>query len=179
MIDENSIKNFFEKIEKLENLIKDNDVIFLLTDSRESRWFPTLLAKNNGKICITAAIGFDTFVVMRHGINKNQYRNKFNKRDYIDNIEKALEENEIHSNIGCYFCNDIVSPVDTSMNRTLDQQCTISRPGISGICSGFASELGISLIQKGSGMDDEIPEIIRGNIRDFNFLKLKLDVSKK
>ena len=81
--------------------------------------------------------------------------------------------------MGCYFCNDIVSPVDTSMSRTLDQQCTISRPGISGICSGFASEISISLIQKGCGLYDDIPEIIRGNIKDFNFLKLKLEASKK
>jgi len=161
LIDEKSKESYFEKVDRLEQLIKENDVIFLLTDSRESRWFPTVLAKKHNKICVTAAIGFDSFVVMRHGIN----------------LKNIKSENE--KEIGCYFCNDIVSPVDTSMNRTLDQQCTISRPGISGICSGFAAEMGISLIQTKNEMDEEIPEIIRGNIRDFNFLKLKLEASKK
>ncbi len=173
IIDEKAQKSYFEKIEKLENLIKENDVIFLLTDSRESRWFPTVLAKMHNKICVTAAIGFESFVVMRHGV----------KFDHSGKNSSALynkhDGNSNEKENGCYFCNDIVSPVDTSMSRTLDQQCTISRPGVSGICSGFASEMGISLIQKGCGLDDDIPEIIRGNIKDFNFLKLKLEASKQ
>jgi len=169
LVDEKAEKNYFEKIEKLENLIKENDLVFLLTDSRESRWFPTVLAKLHNKICVTAAIGFDSFVVMRHGVKlkENLDAKKINN-------EKSNEKVN-----GCYFCNDIVSPVDTSNSRTLDQQCTISRPGISGICSGFASEIGISMIQKGCGLEDDIPEIIRGNIKDYNFLKLKLEASKK
>lgn len=175
LIDEKAQKNYFEKIEKLENLIKAHDVVFLLTDSRESRWFPTVLAKMHNKICVTAAIGFDSFVVMRHGVKLDQLVENGLASD--SNKENGILKNQ--KEIGCYFCNDIVSPVDTSMSRTLDQQCTISRPGISGICSGFASEMGISLIQKGCGLDDDIPEIIRGNIKDFNFLKLRLEASKK
>lgn len=80
---------------RLESLIKDHDIVFLLTDSRESRWLPTLLASihkkvtneyasTNLKCVLTVALGFDTYVVMRHGSEEN--------------------------GLGCYFCNDVVSP---------------------------------------------------------------------
>ncbi|XP_065094388.1 ubiquitin-like modifier-activating enzyme ATG7 isoform X2 [Ochlerotatus camptorhynchus] len=39
-----------EALENLENLIKEHDVIFLLTDSRESRWLPTMLAAYHEKL---------------------------------------------------------------------------------------------------------------------------------
>jgi len=55
--------------QELEDLIKDHDVIFLLLDSREARWLPTVLAIANNKLVITIAVGFDTFLVMRHGLS--------------------------------------------------------------------------------------------------------------
>lgn len=62
-----AIEKAREEVETLEKLIKDHDVTFLLMDTRESRWLPTLLCYAHSKICINAALGFDTYMVMRHG----------------------------------------------------------------------------------------------------------------
>lgn len=78
--------------EKLKSLIDEHDAIFLLMDTRESRWLPTVMGKAAGKIVMNAALGFDSFVVMRHGVTK-------------------VEEG---SDLGCYFCNDVVAPANVS-----------------------------------------------------------------
>jgi ubiquitin-like modifier-activating enzyme ATG7 len=112
--DEKQIRN---DIVQLEDLIKEHDVVFLLMDSRESRWLPTLLGAAHEKvsyyswllffikrglnfrlrthflafkIVLNAALGFDTFLVMRHGM-----------RSAVKNQP-----------LGCYFCNDVVAPQD-------------------------------------------------------------------
>lgn len=89
-------------VEKLESLIDEADVVFLLTDSRESRWLPGVLARKKGKLVINAALGFDTFLVMRYGARP-----------------KSNEELPRHKNLGCYFCNDIVAPADVCPLTTL------------------------------------------------------------
>ena len=35
----------------LEKLIDEHDAIFLLMDTRESRWLPTVMAASKGKVC--------------------------------------------------------------------------------------------------------------------------------
>jgi len=41
-----------KNVDLLSKLIEDNDVIFLLTDSRESRWLPTMLSTLHNKVII-------------------------------------------------------------------------------------------------------------------------------
>ena len=92
--DEKTVKADFDTLEKL---IDNHDVIFLLMDTRESRWLPTLMGKAKGKIVMNAALGFDTFVVMRHG-----WRDPSKRSGEIE--------------LGCYFCNDVVAPADVGVS---------------------------------------------------------------
>jgi len=116
-------------IDQLEKLVEIHDALFLLLDTREARWLPTVLANKYNKLCISVGLGFDTFVIVRHGISPK-------------NFDKAIHKERS----SCYFCNDIVAPTNTMKDRTLDQQCTVTRPGLSFISSAYASELLVSLI---------------------------------
>ena len=124
-----SIREAKNSVEKLEKLIDSSDVIFLLMDTRESRWLPTLLGTVKRKLVINVALGFDSYLVIRHGIY-----------DLSNQLTDA-------SRLGCYFCNDVVAPGNSLHDRTLDQQCTVTRPGVSMIASALAVELLVSLIQ--------------------------------
>lgn len=115
--------------EKLEELVKEHDAVFLLTDTRESRWLATVLAQMYNKICITAALGFDTYVVLRHG-------QRYDLHDPIKHGDR----------LGCYFCGDIVAPTNSLKDRTLDQQCTVSRPALCTIASAISVELLVSIL---------------------------------
>lgn len=95
-------------------------------DSRESRWLPTVMCAAQSKLVINAALGFDSYVVMRHGV---------------------VAEGAPTPNLGCYFCNDVVAPLDSLSNRTLDQMCTVTRPGVAMLASANAVELLVSVLQ--------------------------------
>ncbi|GBP07625.1 Ubiquitin-like modifier-activating enzyme ATG7 [Eumeta japonica] len=73
-----------DNIEKITKAIEDHDVLFLLLDSREARWMPSLIAAHLGK---------------------------------------SLKD------------------------RTLDQQCTVTRPGVAAIAGALAVEMLVGLLQ--------------------------------
>lgn len=142
VLDEAKVKADFTKLQKL---VDAHDVIFLLMDTRESRWLPTLMGKASNKIVMNAALGFDTYVVMRHG---------------------AAPEDGSEATLGCYFCNDVVVAADVSdlsaitdrreqpltnpqsmKDQTLDQQCTVTRPGVAAIASALLVEMLTSVLQ--------------------------------
>ncbi|KAL9099613.1 MAG: hypothetical protein Q9163_004911 [Psora crenata] len=159
IMDEAMVRADFETLKRL---IEEHDAIFLLMDTRESRWLPTLMGKAAEKVVMNAALGFDSFVVMRHGVKNQQ------------NPEEDL---------GCYFCNDVVAPTDSISDRTLDQQCTVTRPGIAAIASALLVEILVSLLQHQQGAlapapvkpsEDRgehplgiVPHQIRGFLADF------------
>ncbi|KAM3146735.1 hypothetical protein pb186bvf_001265 [Paramecium bursaria] len=164
-VTEQTIQRTLENAQFIDELVQKHDAIFLLTDSRESRWFPTLLANKYSKICLAVALGFDSFLIIRHGISVRSYNP------------------EIHGErLACYFCNDIQAPNNSMKDRTLDQQCTVTKPSLSFLASGYSTELLISLIhseyREGTPASDNqelltqtdlgiLPHFIRGQLSDY------------
>uniref|UniRef100_A0A8C5Z9C9 Ubiquitin-like modifier-activating enzyme ATG7 n=1 Tax=Marmota marmota marmota TaxID=9994 RepID=A0A8C5Z9C9_MARMA len=143
-------------VEQLEQLIESHDVIFLLMDTRESRWLPAVIAASKRKLVINAALGFDTFVVMRHGLKKPKQQGAGDLCPNHSVASADLLGSSLFANIpgyklGCYFCNDVVAPGDSTRDRTLDQQCTVSRPGLAMIAGALAVELMVSVLQHPEG----------------------------
>jgi ubiquitin-like modifier-activating enzyme ATG7 len=153
-------------------MVAEHDVLFLLLDSREARWLPTVLANKFDKACITVGLGFDSFVIVRHGVPPHLY----NPGTVRVHLEKHGER------LCCYFCNDIVTPQNTMKDRTLDQMCTVTKPGLSFISTAYAAELYISLLHHPLGhhapaSEDsnklpftelgKLPHHLRGNIGDY------------
>lgn len=133
----------------LSDLIESHDIIYLLMDSRESRWLPTVIATSLNKPVINAALGFDTYLVQRHGISNQSPK------------------------LGCYFCNDVVVPGNSMQDRTLDQMCTVTRPGLAAMASAIAVEILSSATQHhdsfragvSEGALGIVPHIVRGYLR--------------
>eukprot|EP00759_Apiculatamorpha_spiralis_P035391 PhF_6_TR36177/c1_g1_i1/m.52706/K08337/ATG7; ubiquitin-like modifier-activating enzyme ATG7 len=160
-------------VKQMEDLIAAHDVIYLLTDSRESRWLPTMIGAAQRKIVINAALGFDSWVVMRHGVKRDTDDSSAPNTLAIDEMKRRR--------LGCYFCSDVLAPRDTLSDRTLDQQCTVTRPAVSALASAYAVEIMAGIVNHprgveapaamGSEEEDDclsnlglLPQQIRGNV---------------
>ncbi|SCU99458.1 LAFA_0G24190g1_1 [Lachancea sp. 'fantastica'] len=144
----------------LVDLVRGHDVIYLLMDSRETRWLPTVLGCAENKIVINAALGFDSYMVMRHGAYSSTEPNR----------------------LGCYFCQDVVAPSDSLTDRTLDQMCTVTRPGVALMAASQSVELMVSLLQhpdrntyeaSAKTVLGDLPHQIRGFLTEFKTLQLR------
>jgi len=144
-------KDTIQTIQQLDHLISQHDFIFLGLDSREARWLPTLLAANRGKAVINVALGFDTYVVMRHGCATYSTDPKTSTEHTPDLTVRSGPTHEEEATLGCYFCNDVMAPQDSMTDRTLDQQCTVTRPGGSFMASAAAVELMVSILHHPKG----------------------------
>uniref|UniRef100_A0A672G4R2 Ubiquitin-like modifier-activating enzyme ATG7 n=1 Tax=Salarias fasciatus TaxID=181472 RepID=A0A672G4R2_SALFA len=138
-------------VEQLEKLISEHDVVFLLMDTRESRWLPTVIAASKRKLVVNAALGFDTFVVMRHGLKKPAASQSVSTAADSSPVPvSSLFSNIPGHKLGCYFCNDVVAPGD--VRKTLDLfSCTVSRPGLAMIAGALAVEMMVSILQHSEG----------------------------
>ena len=161
-------------VDTMERLIDEHDVTILLTDSRESRWLPTLMCAGKNKLCMNAALGFDSYLVMRHG--DNHYPSEPKPADSGSGSSGTAQ-------LGCYFCGDVVAPTDSSRDRTLDQQCTVTRPGLAYIASAYLVELLVNTLhhplrQRAPAAPAAqglacVPHQLRGFLSSFEALKVE------
>lgn len=106
---EAEIENAAAATAQLEALILEHDVVFLLTDTRESRWLPTLLCANHDKMLINVALGMDSYLVCRHGHAPSRSSSSPLSGDEEDVANTTATSAATGNRLGCYFCNDAVA----------------------------------------------------------------------
>lgn len=52
--------------------------------------------------------------------------------------------------------------------RTVDQQCTVVRPGLSGIASGWAVEMAAAFLLRSGSLACSYPQQLRGSLMSWN-----------
>ncbi|KAF5153472.1 ThiF family protein [Theileria parva strain Muguga] len=128
MIGHTYCDNYLNKqLQNTKAIVASSDVIVLATDSKESRWLPSLISSQmnmRGEKCplvVSAGLGFDSFMIVRHSYKEFKG--------------------------SCYFCSESQAPIDTITGRPFDETCTVVKAGITDICASMVVELIVSLTQ--------------------------------
>lgn len=183
-----------QDLEKLEALVGEHDVVYLLMDSRESRWLPTVIGAAKGKVSLVlpsspAALLTCPSRTARHECcprlrylprhatrssprkpsrpRRGQARLRIPRTIGLLLLQRyrrpdgcTCSSKPIASCSGCrtLTCPRCRGPAWQSLSdRTLDQMCTVTRPGIASIASSTAVELMVSILQHPKGCADPIP----------------------
>jgi ubiquitin-like modifier-activating enzyme ATG7 len=120
-------------VAQIDSLVSSHDVVFLLTDTRESRWLPTVIAAARGTPSFTLALGVDSLLMLR-------------SHSCTEGSGGAASGDLPAPRLSCYFCADPTATFDGSSGRAMDEACTISRPGLAPIASALAAELVVALL---------------------------------
>ena len=161
---------------ELRETIDEHDIVFNVLDSKEARWLPTLLCAASNKFMITGAVGFDSYLVMRHGSGPvSPASNLPTAPGGNDSCSGTVNHDHVlpSARLGCYFCSDLTSGTGGTAyeDRRLDQQCSVTRPGMSGIVGGLCTELAVELIQQKEDIEQttkvKIPHQLRGSLCDW------------
>ncbi|CAI7858944.1 unnamed protein product, partial [Closterium sp. NIES-53] len=109
------------------------------------------------QVAINTALGFDSFLVMRHGepplpLHATSAPAASESARAAPESAPAAPESAPSKRLGCYFCNDVVAPLNSTAHRTLDQQCTVTRPGLAAIAGALAVELLVGLLHHPLGI---------------------------
>lgn len=70
------------------------------------------------QIAITAALGYDSYLVMRHGAGPGTNCEGSNVVAATDKL--STEDVLGRQRLGCYFCNDVIAPVDVMLPKILE-----------------------------------------------------------
>lgn len=63
---ESAVSQTRADVEKLASLVGSHDSVFLLLDTRESRWLPTVMAASMSKVCIITQSMCPWIFINRH-----------------------------------------------------------------------------------------------------------------
>lgn len=76
------------------------------------------------QLVLTAALGFDSFLVMRHGMRESGTGSS-------QPSSTAIPRDSIPGHmLGCYFCNDVVAPGNVSVRESVLVIMYVTRQGI-------------------------------------------------